>query len=90
MELSAYLGTVTATVTLALGSMWVVVSVLGRRIDDLASSLGARLDAGNASLGQRIDDVASRVGRLETQNDAIIGAVGDLGQRFAQLESRGS
>lgn len=68
MELTAYLGTVTAMVTLALGAMWVVTSVLGRRIDDLGV----------------------RMVRLETQNDAIIDSVGDLGQRVAHLEARGS
>ncbi len=72
MELTAYLGTVTAIVTLALGAMWVVASVLGRRIDDIGSSLGGQIK------------------HLETQNDAIIDAVGDLGQRVARLEARSS
>ena len=94
MELAAYLGTVSATVTLALGSMWVVTSVLGRRIDDLGSSLGRRIDDLGSSLNSRIDDVAtslgSRLDRLEGQNDAIPGAVSDLGQRVAQLEARDS
>jgi hypothetical protein len=72
MELAAYLGTVTATVTLALGSMWVVATVLGRRIDDMGASLGAR------------------IARVESQNDAILGAVTDLGHRVARLEARGS
>ena len=40
-------------------------------------------------LGKRIDDLAARMTRLEAQNDAIIGAVGDLGQRVARLESHG-
>jgi hypothetical protein len=79
MELTAYLGTVTAMVTLALGSMWVVASVLGRRIDDLGAPLGAR-----------IDDQGARLDRLASQNDAIFGAVGDLAQRVAHLESRRS
>lgn len=72
MELAAYLGTVTATVTLALGSMWVVASILGRRIDDVSTALSALME------------------RLESQNDAILGAIGDLGQRVARLEARGS
>ncbi len=83
MELTAYLGTVTAMVTLALGSMWVVAAVLGRRVDDLGASLGSRIDDVGASLGSRID-------RLESQNDAILGAVGDLGQRVAHLVARRS
>jgi len=116
MELAAYLGTVTATVTLALGSMWVVASVLGRRIDDLGSaqsarmedmgtslsarmedmgtSLSARMEDMGTSLSARIDELGStlgaRIDRLESQNDAILGAVGDLGQRVAHLEARGS
>jgi len=68
MDVTAYLGTVTAMVTLTLGAVWAIASLLGRRIDDL---------------GQRM-------GRLETQNDAIIVAVGDLGQRVAHLGARGS
>ena len=83
VELTAYLGTLTAMVTLALGSMWVVAAVLGRRIDDMGASLGSRIDDMGAALGSRMD-------RLESQNDAIMGAVGDLGQRVAQLGARGS
>ena len=91
MELAAYLSTVTATVTLALGSMWVVATVLGRRIDDVSTSVGARIDDMGTSLGARIDDLGTSLGarieRLESQNDAILGAVGDLGQRVARLEA---
>lgn len=83
VELAAYLGTVTALVTLAIGAMWVVASVLGRRIDDMGSGLGARIDDMGAALGARMD-------RLEAQNDAILGALGDLGQRVAHLEARNS
>ncbi len=101
VELAAYLGTVTALVTLAIGAMWVVASVLGRRIDDMGSGLGARIDdmgaridVMGAALGARIDDMGAALGarmdRLEAQNDAIVGAVGDLGQRVAHLEARNS
>lgn len=78
MDLAAYLGTVTAMVTLAVGAMAMVVGLLGRRIDDLAGQLG-----------QRIDDLSARMDRVEVQNDAILGAVSDLGQRVARLEARG-
>jgi hypothetical protein len=67
MDLAAYLGTVTAMVTLAVAAMVMIVGLLGRRIDDL----GTRME------------------RLETQNHAILGAVSDLGQRVARLESHG-
>ena len=91
VELAAYLGTVTATVTMALGSMWMVATVLGRRIDDQGKALGARIDDQGQGLGARIDHLATTLGtrlsRLESQNDAIIGAVGDLGQRVAHLEA---
>ena len=83
VELAAYLGTVTATVTMALGFMWVVATVLGRRIEDQGKALGARI-------GDLATTLGNRLGRLEAQNDAIIGAVGDLGQRVAQLEARES
>ena len=75
MDLAAYLGTVAGMVTLAVGGMGLVVALLGKRIDDV---------------NLRIDDLAARMGRLESQNDAILGAVGDLGQRVAHLEARGS
>jgi len=83
MELTAYLGTVTAMVVLATSSMWAMVSVLGRRIDDQGAAVGARIDAMGAALGARIT-------RLESQNDAILGAVADLGHRVAHLEARES
>jgi transcription antitermination factor NusA-like protein len=82
MDLAAYLGAVTAMVVLAVGAMGIVVGLLGRRIDDLCDHLGHRIDAVNDSLSTRMD-------RLESQNDAILGAVSDLGQRVARLESHG-
>lgn len=63
----AYLGTVLSIAALAIGAMYMIVNVLGKRVDD----------------------VTARLGRLENQNDAIIGAIGDLGQRVARLQSRG-
>jgi len=68
MELAAYFGTVTATVTLALGSMWVVTSMLGRRIDDMGTALGARMDRlesqSDVILGA-VGDLGQRVAHLE-------------------------
>lgn len=63
--------------------MHVAVGLLGRRIDDLGAGLNARIDDMGADLG-------ARMSRLEAQNDAIIGAVGDLGQRVAHLDARGN
>ncbi len=68
MELAAYLGTVTATVSLALGSMWIVVSVLGRRIDDLGTALGSRIDrveSQNDAILRSTGDLGQRVAHLE-------------------------
>jgi flagellar capping protein FliD len=93
VELAAYLGTVTATVTLALGAMGVVASVLGRRIDDLGTridDLGSRLEAMGARLEAMGARLNSRMDRMEAQNSAIIEAVSNLGQRVAHLETRGS
>lgn len=78
MELTAYLGTVAGLVTMAVALVHIVVGQLGRRIDDLSTGLNTR-----------IDDLTGRVAHVETQNDAIIGAVGDLGERLAHLEVRG-
>lgn len=77
VEPIAYLGTVAGLVTLAVAAMRVVVGQLGRRIDALGDGLHTR-----------IDDLTGRVARLEVQNDAIIGAVGDVAQRVAHLEGR--
>ncbi len=68
MDLAAYLGTVGGLVTLAIGAMYVIVSLLGRRLDDVRADLGSRMD------------------RLERQNQQIMGAVTDLGQRVTRLE----
>ena len=68
MDLAAYLGTVGGLVTLAIGAMYVIVSQLGRRLDDVRDDLGSRMD------------------RLERQNEQIIGAVSDLGQRVTRLK----
>lgn len=68
MELAAYLGTVTATVSLALGSMWIVVSVLGRRIDDLGTALGSRIDrveSQNDAILRSTGNLGQRVAHLE-------------------------
>jgi hypothetical protein len=89
MDLAGYLGTVTAMVTLALGAMAIVAGLLGRRIDDFSDQLGQRIEDQFGQLGRRLDDVSARMSRLEVQNDAITGAVGDLGQRVARLQSHG-
>lgn len=68
VDLAAYLGTVGGLVMLAVGAMYLIVSLLGRRLDDVRTDLGSRMD------------------RLERQNEQIIGAVTDLGQRVTRLE----
>ena len=79
MELAAYLGTVAGIVTLAVAGMVVAVGLLGRRIDDVTE----RINDMAGTLGGRMD-------RLGAQNDAILGAVSDLGQRVARLEGHRS
>ena len=75
MDVVAYLGTVVAICGLAVGAMYVIVGLLGKRIDDL-----------RADMGGRFDQVDRRCARLEAQNDSIIDAVATLGQRVARLE----
>ncbi len=82
MDLAAYLGTVGGLVTLAIGAMYVIVSLLGRRLDDF----GHRLDDFGHRLDDVRDDLGGRMDRLERQNEQIIGAVTDLGQRVTRLE----
>ena len=79
MQLAAYLGTVAGMVTLAVAGMVVAVGLLGRRIDVVTE----RINDMGGTLGRRFD-------RLEAQNDAILGAVSDLGQRVARLEGHRS
>ena len=79
MELAANLGTVAGMVTLAVAGMVVAVGLLGRRIDDVTE----RINDMAGTLGGRMD-------RLAAQNDAILGAVSDLGQRVARLEGHRS
>lgn len=90
MELTAYLGTVAGLVTMAVALVHVVVGQLGRRIDEMSTGLNTRIDEMSTGLNTRIDDLTGRVAHVEIQNDAIIGAVGDLGQRVAHLERRGA
>lgn len=78
MDLAAYLGTVGGMVTLAISGMYVIVMLLGRRLDDF----GDRLN----DVGHRMDDLGGRMDRLARQNEQIIGAVTDLGQRVTRLE----
>ena len=88
MDLATYLGTVAALITLAGGAMYVVVGQLGHRIQEQGAGLGARIDELGTGVNARIDDLTARVSRIETQNDAILAAVGDLGQRITHLEAR--
>lgn len=95
----AYLGTVVAICGLALGAIYVIVNLLGRRIDDLRSDMNTRFDGVRVDMDQRFDDAErltserftamdGRLSRLETQNDTIIDAVSDLGLRVTRLEAR--
>lgn len=65
---------------------------LGARIEQQGAELGTRIEQQGAALGAQIEQQGAllgvRIGRIEEQNDAILGAVGDLGQRVAHLEGR--
>lgn len=67
--------------TAYLGTVAVIaaMSVAGMRL--VVVQLGHRIGQQGALLG-------ARIARLEEQNDTIIGALGDLGQRVAHLEGR--
>jgi len=82
MDLAAYLGTVVAVCGLAVGAMYMIVSLLGKHFDDINN----RFD----DVSRRLDGMDHRLDRLETQNDSILGAVADLGQRVTRLEARGA
>lgn len=87
VDLAAYLSTVVAVCGLAVGAMYLIVNLLGKRFDDV----NKRFDDVNNRFDhvhRRFDAVDHRLDRLETQNDSIIGAVSDLGQRVTRLEMR--
>ena len=73
VDVVAYLGTVVAICGLAIGAMYVIVGLLGKRIDDLRVDIDARFT-----------ENAARMAHLETQNDSLIDAVAALGQRVAK------
>lgn len=66
MELAAYLATVTALTTLAVGAMYVIVGLLGRRMDDLGARM-SRLEAQYDSILGAIGDLGQRVAKLEVR-----------------------
>ncbi len=96
MDLVAYLGTVTAICGLAIGAMYVIVGLLGKRFDDVQlrfddvnnrfDDMQHRIDDRFNDVDRRFDEVDHRFGRLETLNDTILAAVTDLGQRVTVIE----
>lgn len=79
MDLLAFLGTVVAICALAIGAMYVIVGLLGKRIDDLRTNIDSRFGGMDA-----------RMARLERQNDSIIDAVAGLGDRVSRVEAQGT
>jgi predicted nuclease with TOPRIM domain len=70
-----------------------VAGTLGARIDDLGGGLAARIDRLDGRMDRldgRMDRLDGRMDRVEAQNDAILGAVSDMGQRVARLEGHRS
>ncbi|CAN5656759.1 hypothetical protein BH18ACT7_BH18ACT7_00890 [soil metagenome] len=66
---------------------------LGARFEARFEAMGYRFDAVDArfdGVDVRLETLQRRVGRLETQNETIIGAVTDLGERVTGLERRAS
>lgn len=68
MDLTAYLGTVVALCGVAVGAMYAIVGLLGRRIDDLRGDVSTRLRRLESQNDSIIDSVAvlgQRVMRIE-------------------------
>ena len=66
---------------------------LEARFEARFEAMGYRFDAVDArfdGVDVRLETLQRRVGRLETQNETIIGAVTDLGERVTGLERRAS
>lgn len=65
-----------------LGSVGAIATISLGAMYFITTLLGRRFD-------DRFDEVDRRLARVESQNDSIIGAVSDLGQRVTRLEARG-
>lgn len=85
MDLAAYLGSVLAVAGVAIGAMWIVVGTLGTRFTDV----NTRIDDTHRRIENLDGHVAARLDRIETQNEAIMGAVRDIADRLTKLENRG-
>lgn len=66
MELAASLVTLAAMTTLAVGAMYVIVSPLGRRMDDLGARM-SRLEVKTDSILDTLRDLGQRVAHLEAR-----------------------
>lgn len=101
-KLAVIIPVLVAMLGATLGSMTIVVHVIGSRIDHFERSvdarfeqadraIGTRFDAVGArfdDLGGRIDQVESRMGRLETRQDETLERLGSLDVRLKVLEQR--
>jgi hypothetical protein len=81
MDVIAYLGTVVAICGLAIGAMYVIVGLLGKRIDELRTDMDARFDALTSA-----ND--ARLGGLEAQFAGIDSRFARIDSRFSGIESR--
>ena len=98
MGLAAYLGSVASIAAVALGAMYFVVLLLGKRFDDVNQrfdDLNQRLGDLRGDMNRRFDEVdgrfdrvETRLDRVETRLDTLHDAVAHLGGRVSVLEHR--
>ncbi|MGH8773740.1 MAG: hypothetical protein ACRDWI_00705 [Jiangellaceae bacterium] len=85
MDVVSYLGTVVAICALAIGAMYVIVGLLGTRIDDLRVDMNGRFDGLRQEMDARFDGLRQEMDARFDTVDARFGASDD---RFSGIEGR--
>ncbi|MGH3383978.1 MAG: hypothetical protein ACRDO1_05330 [Nocardioidaceae bacterium] len=88
MDLVAYLGTVTAICGLAIGAMYVIVGLLGKRFDDVQlrfDDVNNRFDDMQHRIDDRFNDVDRRFDDMQHRIDDRFN---DVDRRFDEVDHR--
>ncbi len=84
MDLAAYLGWLTSITAVALGAIYFVVSLLGKRFDDVNLRFGEL----RSDMNRRFDEVDSRFDRVDTRLDRVDTRLDRVETRLDRVETR--
>jgi hypothetical protein len=87
VDLAAYLGTVTALVTLSLGAFYFLTTQLGGRLDRQDTRFD-RMDSRFDRMDSRFDRLESRFDRIDDKVDRLYDAVANTDARISTIEHR--